>query len=96
MTNPTPQSDIVLDERTDFSLTFRGTGSLPKKLTVYVYSMWEGINDPDLTTLDGIVLAVTKLIAGTDAQHRLTTIVRKDCIYDFLQYRTSCIPTGGS
>lgn len=55
-----PQSGIMLDERTDFSLTLRGTGSLPKTLTVYVYSMWEGIDDPDIATLDGIVLIVTK------------------------------------
>lgn len=55
-----PQEGIMLDERTDFSLTFCGTGSLPKTLTVYVYSMWEGIDDPDLTTLDGITLTVVQ------------------------------------
>ena len=33
---------------------------MPKTLTIYVYSMWEGIDDPDLTTLDGIVLTITK------------------------------------
>ena len=29
---------------------------MPKTLTIYVYSMWEGIDDPDLTTLDVLVL----------------------------------------
>ena len=53
-----PQEGILLDDRTSFTLPFRGTGFLPKTLTVYVYSMWEGIDDPDLTTLDGIVLTV--------------------------------------
>ena len=53
-----PQEGILLDDRTSFTLPFRGSGSLPKTLTVYVYSMWEGIDDPDLATLDGIVLTV--------------------------------------
>lgn len=55
-----PQEGIMLDGSTEFTLPFQGTGILPKTLTVYVYSMWEGIDNPDLTTLDGIVLTVTK------------------------------------
>lgn len=55
-----PQEGIMLDNSTSFTLPFLGTGTLPETLTVYVYSMWEGIDEPDLATLDGIVLAVTK------------------------------------
>jgi len=54
------QEAIMLDDSTSFTLPFLGTGTMPKTLTIYVYSMWEGIDDPDLTTLDGIVLTVTK------------------------------------
>lgn len=55
-----PQEGVTLDDRTSFSLSFRGTGTLPNTLTVYVYSMWEGIDEPDLTTLDGIVMTVVQ------------------------------------
>ena len=55
-----PQEGIMLDDRTEFMLPFQGTGALPKTLTVYVYSMWEDLDAPDLTTLDGITLKADK------------------------------------
>jgi len=55
-----PQEGIMLDDRTEFTLPFQGTGALPKTLTVYVYSMWEDLDAPDLTTLDGITLKTDK------------------------------------
>lgn len=51
-----PQEGIMLGDSTEFTLSFIGTGVLPEKLTVYVYSMWEGIDEPDIDLLDGIVL----------------------------------------
>ena len=54
------QEAIMLDDSTSFTLPFLGTGTMPKTMTVYVYAMWEGIDAPDLTILDGIVLTVTK------------------------------------
>lgn len=50
----------MLDDSTSFTLAFLGTGTMPETLTIYVYSMWEGIGDPDIAALDGIVLTVSK------------------------------------
>lgn len=55
-----PQEAIMLDDSTSFTLPFIGTGTLPKTLTVYVYSMWEGMEDPDISSLDGIALQIAK------------------------------------
>ena len=54
------QEAVMLDDSTSFTLPFLGTGTMPKTLTLYVYSMEEGIDDPDLATLDGIAMEVVK------------------------------------
>jgi len=51
-----PQECIRLSDSTEFTLPFSGTGVLPEELTVYVYSMWEGIDEPDIASLGGISL----------------------------------------
>ena len=51
-----PQRGIMLDDGSQFALPLCGTGVLPEELTVYVYSMWEGIDEPDISSLEGIVL----------------------------------------
>ncbi|MBQ8536066.1 MAG: hypothetical protein IJ461_01475 [Clostridia bacterium] len=53
-----PQEGIMLDNCTSFTLPLLGTGTLPKTMTVYVYAMWEGIDEPDLAELDGVVMQV--------------------------------------
>jgi len=55
-----PQNGFLIDDRTSFTLAFLSTGALPETLTVYVYSMWEGIESPALDTLEGIVLQVAR------------------------------------
>lgn len=54
------QYGVSLDDSSSFSLAFRGTGALPETMNVYVYSMWEGMDDPELATLDGITLKVSQ------------------------------------
>ena len=54
------QEGFAVDERTSFTLPFRGTGSLPQSITLYMYTMWEGMDDPQLSTLDGITLQILK------------------------------------
>ena len=44
----------------EFTLSFQGSGVLPEELTIYVYSMWEGIDEPDIASLDGIRLKTSK------------------------------------
>ena len=55
-----PQNGMRLDDRTSFTLPFLGTGTLPESITLYIYSRWEGMDRPDLSTLDGIVLHTIK------------------------------------
>lgn len=45
-----------LDDRREFTMSFRGIGVLPEELTVYVCSMWEEMAEPDITLSDGIHL----------------------------------------
>ena len=54
-----PQEGFAVDDRTAFTIPFQGTGSLPESLTLYLYTMWEGMDNPDLTQMDGIPLQVT-------------------------------------
>lgn len=54
-----PQEGFAVDDRTAFTLPFRGTGLLPESITLYMYAMWEGMDSPDLTQMDGITLQVT-------------------------------------
>ncbi len=51
-----PQEGILLDDSTAFTLPLQGTGALPETMTVYVYVMHEGGDEPDLAALDGIVM----------------------------------------
>ena len=53
------QEGFAVDDRTAFTIPFQGTGSLPESLTLYLYTMWEGMDNPDLTQMDGIPLQVT-------------------------------------
>lgn len=50
------QNGMRIDDRTAFTLPFLGTGTLPESITLYMYSRWEGMDSPELSTLDGIVL----------------------------------------
>lgn len=50
----------LLDGRNEITLSFKGTGVLPEELTVYVASMWEEIDEPDITSLNGIGLKADK------------------------------------
>ena len=49
-----------LDGGSEFTMSFKGAGVLPEELTVYVYSMWEGIDEPDITSLDGLCLKASR------------------------------------
>ena len=53
-----PQEGFAPDDRTSFTLPFQGTGSLPQSITLYMYTMWEGMDDPDRAALDGITLQI--------------------------------------
>ena len=55
-----PQEGFRLDDRTGFNLSLEGSGTLPQTLTVYFYTMWEGADKPELTTLEGIVMTVAR------------------------------------
>ena len=51
-----PTGGYMLDERTETSTGLYGTGEVPESLTLYVYTAWEGMNEPDLSMLDAITL----------------------------------------
>ncbi len=51
-----PQGGIPLDAGDTFTLTLYGTGALPKTVTVYLFSAWEGMDAPDTAALEGICL----------------------------------------
>ena len=55
-----PQEGFSLDERTSLTISFQGTGSLPHSITLYMYTMWEGMDEPDLAKMDGIALQIIK------------------------------------
>ncbi len=55
-----PHGGVSLNDRTSFSLSFNGTGTLPQNMTVYLYTMWDEADAPDFTTLEGIILKVVK------------------------------------
>ncbi len=52
------QEGFAVDDRTAFTIPFQGTGSLPESLTLYLYTIWEGMDNPDLTQMDGIPLQI--------------------------------------
>lgn len=49
-----PYTFVPLDDRTGFTLSLKGTGTLPEELTFYVYAAWEGMETPDFSAMDGI------------------------------------------
>lgn len=55
-----PQEGLPTDDRTSYTLSLLGTGTLPETLTVYAYPMWEGNDSPDLGALESIVLKITE------------------------------------
>lgn len=55
-----PHGGVALDDRTSFSLSFNGTGTQPQTMTVYIYTMWDEADAPDLSTLDSISLAIAQ------------------------------------
>lgn len=50
------QEGFGVDERSSFTLSFDGTGSVPETLNLYVYTAWEGMDEPDLAAMDSITL----------------------------------------
>lgn len=51
-----PYGCVPLDGSAEFTMQLKGTGVLPETLTVYVYPMCEGDDNPVLSALDGIVM----------------------------------------
>lgn len=52
------QEGFCVDDRTTQTLSFLATGTLPKTLTLYMYTAWEGGDAPDISTLEGIVMTM--------------------------------------
>lgn len=48
------------DSGTEGTIAFLGTGELPEKLTLYLYTTWESADAPDYAKMDGITLTVRK------------------------------------
>ncbi|MBE5784073.1 MAG: hypothetical protein E7329_12270 [Clostridiales bacterium] len=48
------------DERTEATLAFLGTGELPEKLKLYIYTAWEGAEEPNMDDMEYIELAISK------------------------------------
>ena len=54
------QGGPPLADGTTFTLSFRGTGSLPETLSLYLYRMEEGERTPELSSMDCITLSQDK------------------------------------
>ncbi len=55
-----PQEGIAMEGQSSFTTSLSGTGALPETMTLYVYSMWEEMEEPDLSLLDGITLSPSR------------------------------------
>lgn len=51
-----PQGGFAPDESTAVTMNFTGNGTLPETLKLYIYTMWEGRETPELQTMDCITL----------------------------------------